>query len=57
MTTAIERAAVEFGAVMPHMTVPDVVRTAEHYRDVFGLEIAGYWGGEEGITIHLLKEG
>lgn len=31
---------------MPHMAVPDVVRTAEHYRDVLGFELAGYWDGE-----------
>ncbi|HVS14236.1 MAG TPA: VOC family protein [Thermoanaerobaculia bacterium] len=24
-------------------TVPDVVRTAEYYRDVLGFEIRGYW--------------
>lgn len=47
MTAAAERAAVEFGAVVPHMAVPDVVRTAEHYRDVLGFEVAGYWDGEE----------
>ena len=27
----------------PQFTVADVVRTAEHYRDVFGFTIAGYW--------------
>jgi uncharacterized glyoxalase superfamily protein PhnB len=25
--------------------VPDVVRTAEYYRDVFAFEIIGYWDG------------
>lgn len=28
---------------VPQFTVPDLVRTAEHYRDVLGFEIAGYW--------------
>jgi hypothetical protein len=30
------------GAV-PQFTVPDVVRTAEYYRDVLGFTIDGYW--------------
>jgi catechol 2,3-dioxygenase-like lactoylglutathione lyase family enzyme len=30
-------------AAVPQFTVPDVVRTAEYYRDVLGFEIAGYW--------------
>jgi predicted enzyme related to lactoylglutathione lyase len=30
----------------PQFTVPDVVRAAEYYRDVFGFEITGYWDGE-----------
>lgn len=47
MTTSSGRAAVQFGSVVPHMAVPDVVRTAEHYRDILGFEIAGYWDGEE----------
>ena len=47
MTTSVERTTVRFGAVVPHMAVPDVVRTAEYYRDILGFEIAGYWDGEE----------
>jgi catechol 2,3-dioxygenase-like lactoylglutathione lyase family enzyme len=35
------------GAAVPQFTVPDVVRTAEYYRDVLGFEIAGYWDGEQ----------
>jgi catechol 2,3-dioxygenase-like lactoylglutathione lyase family enzyme len=31
-------------AATPQFTVPDVVRTAEYYRDVLGFDIAGYWG-------------
>ena len=33
------------GAI-PQFTVPDVVRTGEYYRDVFGFQIAGCWDGE-----------
>lgn len=36
-----------FESVVPHVAVPDVVRTAEHYRDRLGFEIAGYWDGAE----------
>ena len=38
---------VRFNAAVPQYVVPDVVRTAEYYRDVLGFEIAGYWDGEE----------
>ncbi len=31
---------------VPQFTVPDVVRTATHYRDSLGFEIRGYWDGE-----------
>jgi catechol 2,3-dioxygenase-like lactoylglutathione lyase family enzyme len=37
---------VRFEAAVPQFTVPDVVGTAEYYRDVLGFEIAGYWDGE-----------
>jgi catechol 2,3-dioxygenase-like lactoylglutathione lyase family enzyme len=30
-------------AAVPQFTVPDVVQTAEYYRDVLGFEIAGYF--------------
>jgi predicted enzyme related to lactoylglutathione lyase len=30
-------------SIVPQFTVPDVVRTAEYYRDVWGFRIAGYW--------------
>jgi catechol 2,3-dioxygenase-like lactoylglutathione lyase family enzyme len=30
-------------SAIPQFTVPDVVRTAEYYRDVLGFRIAGYW--------------
>jgi catechol 2,3-dioxygenase-like lactoylglutathione lyase family enzyme len=37
---------IHFDAAVPQFTVPDVVRTAEYYRDVLGFNIAGYWDGE-----------
>lgn len=36
---------VVFQSATPQFTVPDVVRAAEYYRDVFGFEITGYWDG------------
>ena len=42
-----ESAAVRLTAVVPQFTVPDLVRTAEYYRDVLGFHIAGYWDGEQ----------
>ncbi|HEX6314802.1 MAG TPA: VOC family protein [Gemmatimonadaceae bacterium] len=30
--------------IVPQFTVPDVVSTAEYYRDVWGFSISGYWG-------------
>ena len=33
----------QFTAAVPQFTVPDVVSTAEYYRDVLGFQIAGYW--------------
>ena len=47
MPRPFDRAAVRFGGIVPHMAVPDVVHTAEYYRDTLGFEIAGYWDGEE----------
>lgn len=38
-------------AAVPQFTVPDLVRTAEHYRDVLGFEIAGYWDGEKQTSV------
>lgn|SRR5574341_1929810 len=35
---------IRFEGAVPQFTVPDVVRTAEYYRDVLGFHIAGYWG-------------
>jgi len=37
---------ISFVAAVPQFTVPDVVRTAEYYRDILGFQIAGYWDGE-----------
>jgi catechol 2,3-dioxygenase-like lactoylglutathione lyase family enzyme len=42
----IEATTVCFAAAAPQFTVPDLVRTAEYYRDVLGFQIAGYWDGE-----------
>lgn len=39
-------AKTRFEAAVPQFTVPDVVQTAEYYRDVLGFQIAGYWDGE-----------
>src|SRR5262249_34104757 len=38
-------ATIVFQSATPQFTVPDVVRTAEYYRDVFGFEIRSYWDG------------
>ena len=43
----IDPDAVRFLSVVPHFSVPDVVRTAEYFRDVLGFEIAGYWDGRQ----------
>ena len=37
---------INFVAAVPQFAVPDLVRTAEYYRDVLGFQIAGYWDGE-----------
>ncbi len=37
---------IRFEAAVPQFTVPDLIRTAEYYRDVLGFRIAGYWDGE-----------
>ena len=33
----------KFLGIAPQFVVPDVVKTAEYYRDVLGFEIRGYW--------------
>jgi catechol 2,3-dioxygenase-like lactoylglutathione lyase family enzyme len=38
--------SISFIAAVPQFAVPDLVRTAEYYRDVLGFQIAGYWDGE-----------
>ena len=35
-----------FQAAVPQFTVPNLIQTAEYYRDVLGFQIAGYWDGE-----------
>jgi catechol 2,3-dioxygenase-like lactoylglutathione lyase family enzyme len=37
---------VSFARIAPQFVVPEVVRAAEYYRDVFGFTIAGYFGGQ-----------
>ena len=37
---------IRFEAAVPQFTVPDLIQTAEYYRDVLGFQIAGYWDGE-----------
>lgn len=38
-------ATVRLESAVPQFTVPDVVQTAEYYRDVLGFQITGYWDG------------
>ena len=35
----IPSSTVQFKGVVPQFTVPDVIRTAEYYRDVFGFRL------------------
>lgn len=35
---------VKFDSAVSVLAVPDVVKAAEYYRDVFGFEISGYFG-------------
>jgi catechol 2,3-dioxygenase-like lactoylglutathione lyase family enzyme/Fe-S cluster biosynthesis and repair protein YggX len=42
-THASKPASGRLQSIVPQFTVPDVVRTAEYYRDVWGFRIAGYW--------------
>lgn len=41
--SAAAQAIIRFAGAVPQFTVPDVVRTAEYYRDVLGFQISGYW--------------
>ena len=41
----IKATRIRFDAAIPQLTVPDLVRTAEYYRDILGFQIAGYWDG------------
>ena len=43
--------SIRFEAAVPQFTVPDVVRTAEYYRDVLGFHIAGYWATPPAFAI------
>jgi predicted enzyme related to lactoylglutathione lyase len=37
------KVAAKCKAICPHFVVPDVVASAEYYRDVLGFKIMGYW--------------
>ncbi|HKV60501.1 MAG TPA: VOC family protein [Candidatus Acidoferrum sp.] len=37
------RASAKCKSICPHFVVPDVVVSAEYYRDVLGFKIMGYW--------------
>ncbi len=43
----VAAAGVRFKRAVPQFTVPDVVRTAQYYRDVLGFQIASFWDGEQ----------
>ena len=45
-------ATIRFQSATPQFTVPDVLQTAEYYRDVLGFEILGYWDGAQ-VSLHL----
>ena len=57
----MERAILK--SVAPQLVVPDVVATAEYYRDVLGFKILGYWAeppvysmvARDGVEIHFGK--
>ena len=42
----IRATRIRLAAAIPQFTVPDLVCTAEYYRDILGFQIAGYWDGE-----------
>jgi catechol 2,3-dioxygenase-like lactoylglutathione lyase family enzyme len=44
--TQANATVIRFAAAVPQFTVPDLVQTAEYYRDVLGFQIASYWDGE-----------
>jgi hypothetical protein len=43
MSVQANREIARFQFIIPQFTVPDVVQTAEYYRDVWGFRIVGYW--------------
>jgi catechol 2,3-dioxygenase-like lactoylglutathione lyase family enzyme len=42
---------IRFEAVTPQFTVPDLVKTANYYRDVLGFRISSFWDGERAVQI------
>lgn len=61
MHTRMKKA--ELKSIAPQLVVPDVVATAEYYRDVFGFNILGYFAeppvysmvARDGVEIHFGK--
>lgn len=53
----------ELRSIAPQLVVPDVVATAEYYRDILGFNILGYWAeppvysmvARDGVEIHFGK--
>jgi hypothetical protein len=43
MAEAQIKAKAKCKSICPHFVVPDVVASAEYYRDVLGFKIMGYW--------------
>ncbi len=42
---------IRFQGVTPQFTVPDLVKTAQYYRDVLGFKISSFWDGERAIQV------
>jgi len=49
--SAVAAPTIRLEAAVPQFTVPDVVRTAEYYRDVLGFQIAGYYASPPAFAI------
>lgn len=55
--------AAKLKSIAPQLVVPNVVATAEYYRDVLGFKISGYWAEppvyamveRDGVEIHFGK--
>jgi hypothetical protein len=49
--SSVEVSTVHFEAAVPQFTAPNLVSTAEYYRDVLGFQIAGYYGTPPAFAI------